>query len=469
MSQEKEEAREEAKRQQTAERDLASVGNFIRLADYMFQGARVSCVMDAAVSFSRRLVSGNRMFAVDAHFDQAGVVLSPSREDFSQELGRLWEGALQAMSTLPSLKSAYQVKNYVPLNQTASHTVEELLSKSGMYQNEVNHIENSVLEQLGAAEVSANEQYMRYHNIYKFGKEWNADAFAKEAQTLEGLSTQIRHMSELKEELKGFRLHRPSGIFMVHGAGLRGILEPIPEQGLAVMMRLSASIAHDKCILTSQQILTATKALDERPTSPETVKTYQVVCDSVEAQLLASEAVVDDLESTWRLLAKQGYRIAVEDQLQLDMLQKKRRSLDEVKLPQAKAYLANLPPPPAEPDIVVTVHASPRGEHDWSLTCMGIGGDELATLRMDLQEEVLGGFKDALAGRLGVPSQRLQLVQADGQLLVDSVASAGGGAQAVANQSMASLLGQAKGSRPAVCKDSSPAAAREDPYRQWQP
>merc|ERR1719199_146007 len=216
----------------------------------MFQGACVTCIMNAALSFSRRLGSGQRMFSVDARFEQAGVVLSPSRFDFSHELARLWDDALQAISTMPVLTSSKKFKNLIDDNVKGSafQTVEEVLNGCGLYRNEIGHIEDLIVDQMGAAEANANEQYMRYYRIYEFGEGWNERTYSSKAHTLESLSSQIRYMSDLKGDLAGFRMHRTSGAFMVHGAGLRSKLEPIPEQGLAVMMRLAGELAHDKSI-----------------------------------------------------------------------------------------------------------------------------------------------------------------------------------------------------------------------------
>jgi hypothetical protein len=446
MAQEKEEGREQARKLQSAERDLASVGSFVRLADYMFQGARVASVMDAAYSFSRRLSSDHRMFSVAACFERDGVVLSPSREEFTRELSRLWEGILQAVSPLPTLTSNSRLKDYVAADLRKGETVEDILCRCGVYKKEIDSIKDEILEQFGAAQVSASEQYMRYHRIFMFGEDWDEDDFARHLHTIDSLSSQIKHMNEFKSELVGFRLHRTSGIFMVHGAGLRGMLEAIPDQSLKVMMRLLTTLAHDKCVLTSQQISTTSKALDERPTTAQSMETFEGLCNAAEAKLLETEGLCDDLEAAYRFIMKHGHRISHDHALQMDFLQTRRRDLDEVKLPQARLHLQTMNEScNALPDVVVTIHASPRGEHDWALTCNNMAGDELATLRMDLQEEVLGGFKDTLAGRLGVPAQRLQLVQADGRLLADECGPDG---------SMASLLGRGSlGGRPSAAAD----------------
>lgn len=376
--QEKQEAREQAQRLQICERDLESLESFIQLADFMFQGARVASVMDAALSFSKRLENGHRMFTVDVRFECDGLVLNPSREDFSRELARLWDGTLQSVSSVPSLTSSHQFKKHFASGYKNHQTVEEILQKCGMYKQRVDHIEEVIFEQLGAAEVSTNEQYMRYHHIYKFGEEWDENAFGREAHTFESLSGQIRLMSEFTGELAGFRLHRTCGVIHVNASGLRSMLEPIPERGLSATMRSLASLAHEKCVLTNQQLSTATKALDERCSTPQSVATYKVLCEATETQLLRSEEVMYNLEDAWRLLMKHGFRITAEDQLQLEVLRTRRRDLEEVKLPQAKAYLASLlmqqqqqnqSSPPPEPEIVVTLHASQGDTHDWSLTC----------------------------------------------------------------------------------------------------
>jgi hypothetical protein len=256
---------------------------------------------------------------------------------------------------------------------------------------------------------------MRYHHIFTFGDQWDEQSFMKQAHTFESLEAQIRQMNEFKSELAGFRLNRACGVIHVNGSGLRGSLEPIPERALAAMTRVFASMAREKGLSTSNQLSAVGKALEERPTTPPNYDVYKKVVDAAEAQLEASEKVSFDLEDAWRLLATQGFRASMDDQLQMDALRTRRSDLEHHKLPQARAYLATLP---KDPQVFVTVNATKTDVHEWSLTCTsGVSGNELATLRMDLENEASTGFKDALAGRLGVPSERLQLLQADGQLL----------------------------------------------------
>jgi len=245
----------------------------------MFQGARVALVLDAALSFCRRLDSGQRLFTVDVQFEGAGVVLQPSTHAFAEALRRLWRDALQAVSSVPVLFNAGQFKNLVGAS-VQSQSLEDIVSKSGMFRERTDHIKTVICQQLPLA-----------------------------------------------------------------------------------------------------------------------------------------EDVGDEIIASWRLLKQYGTRMSVGDQLELETLTKRRVDLDEVKLPQAKLHLESMS---HAPDIVVTVDMSPRGEHDWSLTCSNMGGDELAKFNLEMQHGAVAGVKDIVADRLGVPSHRLQLVQVDGQLLTDT-------------------------------------------------
>jgi len=277
-----------------------------------------------------------------------------------------------------SLTSAQQFKKHFTNGYRSQQTVTQILHKCGVYRERVDQIEKVILAQLLAAESSTNEQYMRYHHIYKFGEEWDEDAFVKGGNTFESLSEVIRLMNEFKGELAGFRLHRSFGVVHVNGTGLRNILEPIPEQGLAVSMKLLAAHAHEKCVAAGQQLSAAIKALEERPATTSAVENYKGLCESAERSLQQAEDLSYDLEDSWRLLAKHGFRISMEAQLQMDTFRTRRRDLEE-KLPQAKAFLANL-----SPDVVVTVHDT---HEDWSMTSTGMEDDEARMSPEDLQGE----------------------------------------------------------------------------------
>lgn len=432
--QEKQEAREQARKRQVAENDLASISKFIRLADYMFQGARVACVLDAAQAFCGRLDSGQRMFTVEARFGEESIDLSPSLDEFSSELRRLWVAVVQAASSTTPLVSHPSLKSGAAINANDCMSVQHILDRSGAFKAHVGHIEEVILRQLEAAEANANEQYMRYYHVHQFGEEWNEDAFVNQPlrHTLESLSKEMGRMVDFKTELEGFRQHRACGIILVHAAGLRSRLERVPDQVLPVIKRLLASNALEKAKTTNEQLCVAMKALDEKPATCKAAETYKGVIEAVEAQL--EEGAVGEIEAAWRLLVKHGSRISLDGSMLLDSLRSKQEELLETILPQAKSDLGAI-----WPSVVVTVHASPRGERDWSLTCSGIGGDELAKLRMDLHDEAVSGFKDVLAGKIGVPSKRLQLVQEDGQVLTDGCMSTEGDVQ-VRPESMDALL-----------------------------
>lgn len=442
--QEKQEAREKAKRLQMAERDVASLRSFIKLTDYMLQGARVACVHDAALAFAKRLGNGHRMFTVDAHFERDGVVLSPSREDFSREMSRVWDGALQAV-LVPALASSQQFKKYFLTELRQEQTVEKILNGCQAYRAQLQRIDKAISDQFCAAEAGASEAYMHYHHIYNFGERWDGDDFSRQVHTFESLSAQIQQMNDFKAELSSFRLNRAFGAIHVNGVGLRSTLEPVPEQALVVMMRSLASLAHQTCLTTTQQLTISIKSLDERPATPQSVENFEKLCGATHEQLERSSELKDDLEDAWRLLLKQGYRISMEDQLLVEVLRARRKDLED-KLTQARAYLANL-----DPDVVVTVsvNALEADVHEWSLTCTSVAGKEMASVKMDVEEEISSNFKDSLAERLGVPTEHLQLVTADGQLLDE----ANNTSAEEPLESIASLLrrqGQASGLSPST-------------------
>merc|ERR1719235_1000233 len=223
---------------------------------------------------------------------------------------------------------------------------------------------------------------MRYHNIYLFGQMWDEDAISKEAHTVEGLSKLIERISDFKAELSGFRSYRTCGAIAVSAVGLKSTLDGIQERSLEVTMQLLNSLARKKCAATSQQVAAAAKALDERPTTARSVKTYKVLCEAAEAQLSQSEATRFELETAWRLLMKQGFRLSVEDQLAHDELHGKCRDLREVKLPKAQAHLESLPA-----DIVVSISNDAVSDgHSWPLA-EGLSGSERSSLRSPPHEE----------------------------------------------------------------------------------
>mmetsp|Transcript_39288 Transcript_39288/g.61234 ORF Transcript_39288/g.61234 Transcript_39288/m.61234 type:complete len:843 (-) Transcript_39288:165-2693(-) len=419
MVQEKQDARDRAKRCQFVEHDLKSIGSFIRLAEYMFQGARVESVLDAVSAFHQRLDSSQRMFVADAFFTSHDVALSPSSQEFSEELQKLWGGILQTVNSVPRISAAAPLQKWVD-SCISDLTVAEIIGANDVYRERVNHVEGLIFDQLHSAHQIASEQYLRFHHIYEFGLMWDEEEVANQKHTIESLSKQILRMDEFKAELSQFRAHRAVGIIYVHGAQLRSILDPVPERALLILRQRLVSLTREKCSVVSQMLDTMIKGLDDKPTASEMERAsaYNRLVDSVESQLPKLVDVVDEVDSARHVMTQQALRVSMEDQLSYEMLHTRLSDLEQVKLPQAKAHRDTL-----FPDLVVTVHVAPGEKDDWSLTCVSMSGSELTQVNMnDVVKVSSKDLKSTLADRLGVPSSRLVLLQADGRQFCETLA-----------------------------------------------
>jgi hypothetical protein len=208
----------------------------------------------------------------------------------------------------------------------------------------------------------------------------------------------------------------------VHGAQLRGILEPVPEQVLLTLRQRLSSLVREKCASVSQMLDAMIKGLDDRPNASEKerVATYTRLVDTAELELPKLADAIDEIDAARHVMEKQSMRLSMEDQLCHEIMHTRHLDLEEVKLPQAKSLL-----PLLFPDLVVTVHVKPGEKHDWSVTCTSMSGSELTQLSVgDLDKITSKELKATLSDRLGVPSSRLVLLQADGSEFSNPLAKA---------------------------------------------
>lgn len=403
MVQEKQEARDRARRRQIVEEDLAGLGKLIRLADFMLQSALVSLVIEAAHALRARVNVPNPLFSVSATLNPKGVGFDPSQSAFMETLHRLWEHMIQIVSSVPTFSTNSRLRIHLSEAQVQSQqTVEEVLSKCDGLKEHIESIEEGISTNLQAALVYAHEQYMPYHRIFEYGHIWDEVSYVQKAHSIESLTDEMKLLCEFKADMESFRSQRAVGLISVNGSDLRESLTPIPESALTALKQLLVKLACEQCARALQEVTAAIKALDARPPSREECAK---LCNHAEQQLRDTDKLGEEVDGAYQFLDQIRGRVPVEDRVQLDVLQSKWHELAHTKLPQAKEYLDSL-----GTNFVVTIDNSTHAELDWSITGSATHGEELASLRADLAQEAVDGFKDALAGRSNVPERsRLML------------------------------------------------------------
>jgi len=305
---------------------------------------------------------------------------------------------VQNVSSVPAFSTNSRLRNHASQAHAEQHrSVEEILKECRGFSEHVASIESGIARHLDAAMVSAKEQYMPYHRIFEYGRAWDPAAFVEQSHTFESLMNEIKLLCDFKADMESFRSQRVVGLISVQAADLREDLSDISESALVVIRQTLVKLAHEECTRALREVTVGIKALESRPPNrEECVK----LCKNIEEQLRVTDKIGEEIDGAYALLKQTRGKVPVEDQTQLDVLQAKWHELAHTKLPQAKEYLESL-----GPDITVTIDTSSHEELDWSLTCADTGGTELASLRADLQQEAADGFKNALAGRMDVPTR----------------------------------------------------------------
>eukprot|EP00746_Dinoflagellata_sp_MGD_P154845 gnl/MRDRNA2_/MRDRNA2_85065_c0_seq4.p1 gnl/MRDRNA2_/MRDRNA2_85065_c0~~gnl/MRDRNA2_/MRDRNA2_85065_c0_seq4.p1 ORF type:complete len:4104 (-),score=817.24 gnl/MRDRNA2_/MRDRNA2_85065_c0_seq4:76-11610(-) len=337
MVQEKQEARERARRQRVAKRDAAMLGDCIRLVDYMFQASLVTVVSRAAAELEARCEARNKLFSIAVWFGETNMTLDPQKELFADTMNQLWDGTLHVVNQVPSFTS---VRQYEPYVRVGNHMpVKQVLAMHQPYTASVDRIWEVICEDIDATQKYADETFEHYRRIHDYGRNFDGEAYLEREIEHDELAGEMMTMREFQDDIEKFRPHHVLGIMAVDGKGLKNDLIPVPDNALDVMKEVLKKQFRDKCDVAFERFDRVNKALDERPAQLSKYAEYVKMYAQVQEEASEMEEVKEEVEQMYQLLRNYNCKVKLEDQMQLDTLQIKAHDFTHKKILEANVHI----------------------------------------------------------------------------------------------------------------------------------
>jgi hypothetical protein len=259
------EAREQARRAQLLDHDVARLGDCVRVVDCMFQSSIISGILRAVSSLEQRLETKKTWFIASAAFGPDDVpTLEPEyRERFLEAVDHFWNDAIRTADTLAPLASltACQQLDSIPVADArgsklpkavrAPPLLRKTLASSCHFAEATARVKALLGEDLDGVSARAAELYAPLARVRRFARIWaaeeeEADGTAEERELL-ALALSTTDLEEQERILGAFEadLNRVRnctvGTILLDAKSLRASLAPTASRAReAVARRLQA-------------------------------------------------------------------------------------------------------------------------------------------------------------------------------------------------------------------------------------
>ncbi|CEM19434.1 unnamed protein product [Vitrella brassicaformis CCMP3155] len=341
MVQEKEEAKERARRLRLAALDESLLGDFIRLVDYKLSSQLVHVVLTAGRDFLDRLgtaESSVKLFSVTVKFGQARKMdFEPGLSKFKVMLHELWTGTINLVASVPPFCQMRQYEGYVQVVHPQS--VETLLLNDEVFSATQERVEKRIVQDFERAQKYCDSYFAMYRRIYDFEKQWDETAFFERKLTHASLSREMGLMRDFEEDLEKLKQTHIFGVLSVEARTLKMNLVPVAEKALAAMKIVLIQMAREKAAALVNRFTSVNKLLDERPAKlanyADFVRNFQEIKD----QLESLDEEKSNVEEMYSLLKQYDVRVPLDDTIQLETLNQKASEFEKQKLLEASEHI----------------------------------------------------------------------------------------------------------------------------------
>ncbi|CBZ53336.1 GI17927, related [Neospora caninum Liverpool] len=340
MVQASQEARERTRLLRLAFADEAQFGDFVRLVDSILAVRLVDAVTAAALKLRERLGEENacsKWFRVQVQFGEARVEFVPSRDQFQGALSELWDGTVSVVSGAPFFAANRLYEDFVKVRDRLS--VERLLMNCSAFLQTKDDIERRLTRDFDRARRYADSYFAVYRQIYDYGQAWDEAAVCASLRSHDELSNELEAMRDFQTRLEKLNPTHVVGLFSIQAHDLKTALSPITEDALAALKRLLLQRTREHLRATVARYEQTNAALDSRPTKllpfAEFVKTYKFTRSQID-ELDHAQATAEDM---FQLLKQYEVRVAVEDTILLETLNKNAALFEKEKLLGAAEHI----------------------------------------------------------------------------------------------------------------------------------
>lgn len=377
MVQQKLEAQELIRRQVLLKEDEGRLGSCIRLATCILQATLVASAQGAAEQLRSRVVcdgvdGSRRLLTVQAAWaegtkkggrgslgaaDLGDIVLDPQLPVLREAVSTIWKDAVGCLHALPTLcgmsPKLRAVADGCRGSGGESGRVSDALSADRSFQAATSDAWNALEAQMSEAYAFAKSELLEpCRRIQTFARTWDAAAYLTQEHTFRRIEQDIEQAKRLQQDLARCRVQRVFGCLLFDARTLRERFVPIPDNALATMEKSLANLVRESCAELSHRLVTCLRRLEERP---EDIAGYAAFAEAYEAAVLeqvAVEPAVEGLREAFDLLARQGFRVPLDEKVLYEDVLRRERHLADRALLEARLFLDRNKP---RPSVTVTI------------------------------------------------------------------------------------------------------------------
>lgn len=341
MVQEKQEKAERLRHQAIARKDADTLGDCIRLVDYMFQAALVSVVVQATHEFVARVSQTHptKLFYIFvAGFSEkpGHVLLDPHIDVFRETLNRLLEGTIQVAAQVPTFATQRQYERFTRI--ISQQSLREVVLNDRTYLKNSKNILGYICDAIEAAQAWANGAYEGYQKICDFSQ-WDEEAWEAQDHTYDSIYADMTLVKGYMDELDQFPPSSARGIIWLDAKRMKNDLTPIPETAMNIMKKKLTSMAKDRLTVTLQRYEKTNRGLDARPDELGKFVTYIKDFKAVQEEKPELEELMVEVETMYNLMNTYNVKVPGEDSVKYDQLKDKYKEFTENKVDEARQHI----------------------------------------------------------------------------------------------------------------------------------
>ncbi|KAL3689708.1 hypothetical protein R1sor_016017 [Riccia sorocarpa] len=322
----KQEKIERAKTYRRVVAEEKMLGNFIRMADYMFVEGLAHRAIAAAMDLLSVLdfcrsgsdKSPKGVFLTTVSFGESAITFTPDEADILEAVNNAMDGVVQVVQSAPRI---LHMRVFLPFLEakylgTNPHSIIKMTPFFTQLREAISHVVKSDYN-----EARKYAQIFEQHRaLHIFGETWNYEVYAAEKHSVRQYREELARQREWRIDLEKMRTANVVGILHVDSRSLRNTLVPITVRTLELIKGLLVANAKKDALVALAAFQERTKQLDVRPTDlndfVEYVKMYERMMEGKKAALLDA-SVVDDM---YELLQAYEVKVPTQDQVKLDDL-----------------------------------------------------------------------------------------------------------------------------------------------------
>eukprot|EP00798_Chlamydomonas_sp_ICE-L_P012760 gene12760-16011_t len=248
-------------------KEVTMLGNFVRLADYLFVEGNTEEVLSLLTA--PKLAADKQSkgtFITTIAFVPDSITFSPDNVAVLEEMTSVVEGIINIAQQAPRLLFMRAFAGYFQ-GKPSGINPPAVIRSNEYFQDLRDYTEAREYVQL----------FEEYRKIYDFGCQWSYESYSAEAKTLRDIRRDMHKQREWRNELDRMKISNVVGCLLVDSKALRNDLMPVTLNTLDKIKLLLLNMSRDTCLKVLEDIQRRVSLLQGRPAQLDEFMAYQVM------------------------------------------------------------------------------------------------------------------------------------------------------------------------------------------------